>query len=226
MRRGERMPAGQCAASSSTASAMRARSLASSSDSSTSAPPRPRRRTPRCSGEVTAGSEGGERLGRGLGDGEERVELGELEERLQILVQPRQAQVPALLADLLGERHQHAEAGGVDVAGLGKVDDELAPAAFQRVDHLLLQLLAIADDQLPVDSHDHDALGILRQAEAHPSLRENGADADGIVPRTTGGVKSTQRPNLALSARCTSGCTSADTSPPNRATSRTRLELR
>src|SRR5207249_4093497 len=122
-------------------------------------------------GEVPAGwswpLEGGDRLLGCLQDGEQRIQLGELEQRLEIFVEPRQSQIPALLADLLRERDQDAEAGGVDVAGAAEVDDELLGAALERVQHLLLELLPVADDQLPVDAHDDDPLGIFPQVDAH-----------------------------------------------------------
>src|SRR2546423_1551953 len=60
--------------------------------------------------------EGGDRLLGGLQDREQRVELGKLEQRLQVFVEPRQAQIPALLADLLREGHEEAQARPVAVA--------------------------------------------------------------------------------------------------------------
>src|SRR6516225_11626145 len=48
-----------------------------------------------------------------IGNLEQRVELRELEERLEIVVQVREAQLPALLTDLLRQRHQHAESRAV-----------------------------------------------------------------------------------------------------------------
>src|SRR5439155_725591 len=68
--------------------------------------------------------ERGERFLRRLRNGEERVQLGELEQRLEILVEAGEPEVPALLADLLRQRNQDAEPGRVDVARLGEVDDE------------------------------------------------------------------------------------------------------
>src|SRR5205823_12424542 len=58
-------------------------------------------------------------------DREERVQLGQLEQRLEIFVQAAEPEVSTLLADLLRERHQDAKAGRIDIAGLGEVDDEL-----------------------------------------------------------------------------------------------------
>jgi len=51
----------------------------------------------------------GERFLGGASDREEGVKLGQLEQRLKILVQAGEAQVPALLANLLGQRHEHAQ---------------------------------------------------------------------------------------------------------------------
>src|SRR5207247_6977506 len=39
--------------------------------------------------------------------------------------------------------------------------------ALERIEHFLLQLLPVADDQLSVDAHDDDPFGILPQVEAH-----------------------------------------------------------
>src|SRR5687768_18581350 len=69
-----------------------------------------------------------------VGDLEEGVQLGELEQRLQVVVEVGQPQLPALLADLLGERHEDAEPGAVDVAGLAEVDEELPLAPLQLVE--------------------------------------------------------------------------------------------
>src|SRR5690349_20332252 len=73
--------------------------------------PRPRKRTGRGRRAAGArgaprrrtwlGSEGGQRRVARVGDVEERVELGELEEGAQVLVEVGQAQLAALLADLL-----------------------------------------------------------------------------------------------------------------------------
>ena len=99
-------------------------------------------------------------------DLEQRVELGELEQRLQVVVEIREAQFPALLTDLLRERDEHTETRAVDVAGLGEVDEELLLTALQLVEHLLLELLSIADDELPLHI-DHDDLSFLLDREAH-----------------------------------------------------------
>ena len=87
---------------------------------------------------------------------------------MQILVQARQPELPPLLADLLGKRHQDAEAGGIDVAGTREVDDELAGARLDRVEDLLLQVLAVPDDELAVHADDYDSALVLVHAEAHP----------------------------------------------------------
>src|SRR6266576_1179873 len=164
-RRGESGPGGQAPTINSTAGPTYSRSDGTSSDNSTSGPPG--WRTSRRSGVVTR-LEGGQRFLGGLGDGEERVELGELEQRLEVLVQPRQPQLAALLADLLGERHQDTQSRGVDVAGAGEVDDEPPGAALDGVEHLLLQLLAVAHDQLAVHADYHDPALVLVQSEGHP----------------------------------------------------------
>src|SRR5712692_804025 len=160
-RRGESGASRHCAATSSTASPTYPRSLGTASAISAMRPPRPVRRTSRRSG----GLEGSVRLLRGAQDGKQRVELGELEEGLEVLVEAGEAQVPPLLADLLGQRDEHAQPRGVDVAGAGEVDDELLGAAFQRVEDLLLQLLAVPDDQLPIDTDNHHPALILLDAE-------------------------------------------------------------
>src|SRR5215207_4857959 len=101
-----------------------------------------------------------------VGDLEERVELRELEQCLEVVVQIREAELPALLADLLRERHEHPEAGAVDVARLAEVDEKLALAPLQLVEHLLFQLLPVADDQLAFHVDDDDVV-LLLDREAH-----------------------------------------------------------
>src|SRR4051812_10818064 len=59
-------------------------------------------------------SEALQRAIAGVGDLKQRVELGKLEERLEIVVQVGQPKLATLLADLLGQRDEHAEAGAVD----------------------------------------------------------------------------------------------------------------
>src|SRR5207302_3659201 len=102
----------------------------------------------------------------GIGDLEQRVELGQLEKGLQVVVEIGETKLATLLADLLRERDQHSEAGAVDVAGLGEVDQKLAPAALELIENLLLQLLPIADDQLAFDV-DHDDVTLFLDREAH-----------------------------------------------------------
>src|SRR5207249_1090930 len=60
-----------------------------------------------------------------------------------------------------------AQPGGVDVSGPGEVDDELARATVEGVQHFLLHVLAVTDDQLPVHADHHDATLVLRQTEGH-----------------------------------------------------------
>ena len=63
-------------------------------------------------------SEARERAVAGVGDLKERVELRELEQRLEIVVQIRETELTALFTNLLGERDEDAQPGAVDVAGL------------------------------------------------------------------------------------------------------------
>src|SRR5207247_7870078 len=69
----------------------------------------------------------------------------------------------------LRQRHQHAQSGAVDVAGLREIDQKLAAAAFELVQHFLLQLLTIANDELPFDV-DYDYVILLLDREAHVFL--------------------------------------------------------
>src|SRR5438034_6018275 len=88
-RRGDRTPLLNRSAISSTAGPTYPRSLGTSSASSKSdSPPVAEGRTSRRSCFVTL--EGGERLRGGLRDREQGIQLGELEQRLQVLVQARQ----------------------------------------------------------------------------------------------------------------------------------------
>src|SRR5690606_16835351 len=114
-------------------------------------------------------SEGSERFVPAVRDVEQRVQLGQLEQRPQVVVEAGQAQLAALLADLLGQADEHAEAGGIDVARPGEVDQELACAALELLEHLLLQFLAIADDELALDV-DRDDVGLFPHLEVHGSL--------------------------------------------------------
>src|SRR5688572_6469206 len=72
-----------------------------------------------------------------VGDLEQRVELGQLEERLEIVIEIREAKLPALLANLLGERDENTEARAIDVSSLAEVDQELALPLLQLIEHLL-----------------------------------------------------------------------------------------
>jgi hypothetical protein len=130
------------------------------------APEATRHGPPESPGGPCGGAEAGQRAVARVGNLEEGVELRELEQRLEVVVQVREPELTALLADLFGEGHQYAEAGAVDVAGLGKVDEELSLAALQLVDHLLLELLSIADDELSFHVN-HDDLPFLLDREAH-----------------------------------------------------------
>src|SRR5207245_11364307 len=60
-----------------------------------------------------------------------------------------------------------SQPGGVDVSGPGEVDDELARATVEGVQHFLLHVLAVPDDQLSVHADHHDATLVLRQTEGH-----------------------------------------------------------
>ena len=84
----------------------------------------------------------------------ESVELGELEQRLQIVVEVRKAKLSSLLADFLGERNQYAESRAVDVTGLTEVDQKFLFAALELIENLLLELLAITDDELTFHIND------------------------------------------------------------------------
>jgi len=102
----------------------------------------------------------------GVGDLEERVQLRELEQRLEVVVQVGESEFPALLPDLLGEGDQHAQTGAVDVARLREVDEELLLTALELVEHFLLELLSISDDELAFHIH-HDNLPFFLDREAH-----------------------------------------------------------
>src|SRR5215212_204645 len=148
-------------------------------------------------------SEGGQRRVARVRDVEEGVELGELEERAQVLVQVGQAQLAALLADLLGEADQHAQPRGVDVAGVGEVDQELPLTALELVEHLLLQLLAVAHDELPVHVHHHHPV-LLARSEAHGSSGPfAGLTAVPASGASRGNNRAICRPTRALTAEAT-----------------------
>src|SRR2546425_5621780 len=108
-----------------------------------------------------------ERLVGGARNGEQRIELRELEQRLEVGVEAGQAQLPALLADLFGERDQHAEPGRIDIPSLTKINHELAGAFLERLEDPLLQLLPVADNELSFHTDDHDAALVLLQGEPH-----------------------------------------------------------
>src|SRR6185312_5072083 len=87
-----------------------------------------------------------ERLERALarvGDLEERVELGELEQSLEVVVEIREPELPATL---------------------------------ELVEHLLLELLAVAHDELPLHIH-HDNFSLLPECEAHVSVSRRNSRA-------------------------------------------------
>src|SRR4029079_7542083 len=104
-----------------------------------------------------------------IGDLEERVELRQLEQGLEVVVEVGQPQLTTLLADFLGQRDENAKTGAVDVTGLRKVDQELLFPALELIEHLLLELLPISDDQLTFHIH-HDHLPFLLHREAHDVL--------------------------------------------------------
>ena len=99
----------------------------------------------------------------------------------EVVVQVGEAELPALLADLLRQRHEHAQAGAVDVARLTEVDEELPLAALQLIQHFLLELLPVPHDQLPFDVHDDDVI-LLLDRKAHVLSPE------GAVPNGEGGA--------------------------------------
>src|SRR5687768_5330357 len=112
------------------------------------------------------GSEARQRAVARIRDLEQRIELGQFEWRLEVVVQIGQPKLTPLLPDLLRERYEDAEARAVDVTGLREVDQELLLSTLQLVQHLLLQLLSIADDELPLNIH-HDDLSFLLDRKAH-----------------------------------------------------------
>src|SRR5438105_5630938 len=113
-----------------------------------------------------AGSEALQRALARIGDLEQRIQFRELEQRLEVVVQVREPKLPTLLSNLLGQGHEHAESGTVDVSGLREVDEKLLLTTLQLVQHLLLQLLPVADDELALDIHNND-FRLLRDREAH-----------------------------------------------------------
>src|SRR5690606_25528383 len=70
--------------------------------------------------------------------------------------------------DLLRQAHEDAEARRVDVAGVREVDEKPSLTGLELVEDLLLQFLAIPDDELTIDVNDDDAIR-LRSMKAHES---------------------------------------------------------
>src|SRR5688500_12908614 len=96
---------------------------------------RVRRRSPRW---WEARSEALERALARVRDLEECVELRELEQGLEVVVEVREPQFAALLANLLRERHEDAKPGAVDVTRLAEIDQEALLALFELIEDLLL----------------------------------------------------------------------------------------
>ncbi len=61
--------------------------------------------------------EAAERILRRLRNGEQRIEFRKFEERLEVLVQPGEPELPALLANLLRQGHEHPKTRRIDIAG-------------------------------------------------------------------------------------------------------------
>jgi hypothetical protein len=99
------------------------------------------------------------------------VELREFEKRLEVLVEVRQTEFPTPLANPLCEGHQNAEPRAVDVAGVAEVDEKPALAIIERIEHDLLQLLSIRDDELAFHAN-YDGIAALVRRKTHlPSCR-------------------------------------------------------
>src|SRR5690242_12170203 len=170
-------PAKQWRVTRATASSMQVTSLGTVSETMTAEPSVPGtgpRRTQRRRGEVIAGLESGERLGRSLGDLEEGIELGELEEGAEVVVQPGQPELAPELPDLAGDGDECAQAGGIDVARVGEIEEELPVAGREGALDEILELVTIADDELPVVP-DHEYPARL------PALGERHHDAPGVA---------------------------------------------
>src|SRR6185437_8848070 len=95
---------------------------------------------------------------------------------LEVVVEIREPELPALLADFLGQGHEHAQPGTVDVSRLAEIDQELFLATLELVEHLLLELLAVAHDELPLHIH-HDNFSLLPECEAHVSVSRRNSRA-------------------------------------------------
>src|SRR6476661_1390663 len=115
-------------------------------------------------------------------DLEQRVQLRQLEQRLQVVVEVGEPELPTLFANLLRQRHQHTEPRAVDVAGLAEVDEELLLTLLQLVENLLLQLLPVTDDELTFHVN-HDDVSLLLDREAHGPVLSGG-----VVPAWSSGL--------------------------------------
>src|SRR3989304_2335923 len=181
---GGRPLARQCRASRSTASSTISRSVGTRRLISTARSPRsaPDRAPSPCGGVTGAlrthrrsgaspKSEAGEGLLGGVGNREEGVEFGELEEGPEILVEPGEPEIAAGVAELLGQRHEGPQARRIDVAGVGEVDQHLPITGLDGVQHLLLELVTVAHDELPVHADHYHAPCVLSDRETHhPSV--------------------------------------------------------
>src|SRR5262245_10564192 len=81
---------------------------------------------------VGGGAEAADRLHLRREDAIEVMEAEDLEDVEDGLVQVGQAQVAAVLADLLDHAHERAQARARDVAERGAVHDQLEPLLLQR----------------------------------------------------------------------------------------------
>src|SRR5215218_4098945 len=126
------------------------------------------RRTQRRSGEVIGRDlEAGEGLLGRLGDGEERVKLRQLEEGAEVIIQSRKSELSAGFAYPLRNGYESTQTRRVDVPGAGEIDQKPTVALFDRGLNHILQLLPIADDELPIYLYNGDSSGILGLAETH-----------------------------------------------------------
>src|SRR4030095_4143752 len=99
-------------------------------------------------------------------DLEQGVELGQLEERLEVIIEVGQTELPALFANLLRQRDENAQARAVDVASLAEVDEEFLLTLLELIENLLLELLTVPHDELPFDI-DHNDLCVFLDRETH-----------------------------------------------------------